>query len=96
MRGRIANVASLWSGSPLLSIVIVTSAALHCVLFPATAFCGVPPTLHPGTAPTLSTLPTLMPAIRTSESGSRPLALAKTAWTVYWLANGLANLVKPR
>ena len=29
IRGRIANVASVWIGRPLLSIVIVTSAAWH-------------------------------------------------------------------
>ena len=96
IRGRIANVASLWSGSPELSIVIVTSAALHCWLPPATVCCGVPPVLQSGTGPTLSTLPTLIPAILTSESGFSPFALEKTACTVYGLANGFANFVKPR
>ena len=42
------------------------------------------------------TLPTLTPAIRTNEFGRRPLALAKTACTVYGLANGFANFVNPR
>jgi hypothetical protein len=85
MRGRMAKVASLWSGSPLSSIVIVTTAALHGC-WPLQLVSGA----------TLATLPTLMPAMRTSESGRTPLALANTALTVYGLANGLANLVKPR
>ena len=44
----------------------------------------------------LSTLPTLTPAILTSESGRRLLALEKIAWTVNGVANGFANLVNAR
>src|SRR5689334_2958090 len=97
MRGRIANVASLWIGSPWSEIVIVTSAAVHPCVPPADAcFCSEPPSLQPDTGPTLTTLPTLTPAILTGDSGFTPLALEKTACTVYSLANGLANLVNPR
>ncbi len=97
MRGRIANVASLWIGRPWFEIVIVTSAAVHPCAPPLTAaFWSDPPTLHPGTAPTPVTWPTFTPAIRTGEPGLSPVALEKTACTVYWLANGLANLVNPR
>jgi hypothetical protein len=39
------------------------------------------------------TLPTLTPAIRTSESGRSPFAFENTACIVVWLANGLANFV---
>ena len=89
IRGRIANVASLWIGRPASSIVIVTTAAVHCD-------CVRLWTLHPETDPMLVTLPTLMPAIRTNESGRNPTALEKIARTVYGLANGFANFVKPR
>src|SRR5436853_4673023 len=85
IRGRIQNVASLWIGRPFSLIEIVTSAALHWdwVVLPA---------LQPETGATLSTFPTLIPAIRTSDSGRSPLALEKIAWIVYGLASGLANL----
>ena len=86
MRGRIANVASRWIGSPLSSISIVTSAVLQAVAV-------VVAVLQPGSVETPVTLPTLTPAIRTSESACSPLALEKIAWTVYWFANGLANFV---
>ena len=76
----------MWIGSPLSSMVIVTFAALHC---PPTVLAS----LQLLTGETLSTLPTLIPAIRTCESGFRPLADWKIACTVYGLANGLANLV---
>ena len=96
IRGRIANVASLWIGSPLSETVNVTSAAEHCWLGAPEVFCGVPPSLHPGTGPTPVTWPTSIPAIRTGDPGLTPLAFEKTAWTVYWLANGFANFVNPR
>ncbi len=86
IRGRIANVASLCSGSPLLSISIVTSAARHAAGFFYAEW-------QPGTSETPVTLPTLTPAIRTSEPDCSPFALEKIAWIVYGLANGLANLV---
>src|SRR5205085_5913797 len=89
IRGRIARVASLWIGRPMSSIVIVTIEAVHCD-------CDLPSTLQPETGPTLETLPTFTPPILTSESGRSPLALEKIARTVYGLANGLANFVKPR
>ncbi len=81
VRGRIQKVASECSGSPLESIVIVTSAA-PCFEEPAT-----------GEMP--DTLPTFTPAILTSELGFRLFALGTIAWTVNGLENGLANLVKP-
>jgi hypothetical protein len=72
MRGRMANVASSWMGRPWSLMFIVTSAARQ-------AF-GVPlADLHPGSSLTEVTLPTLTPAMRTSEPGCRPLALAKVA-----------------
>ena len=86
MRGRIRKVASVCSGRPFSSIVIVTSAAAQRVRFRATS-------AHPGTALIPCTLPTLTPAIRTSESGRSPLALEKTAWIVNGRANGFANFV---
>ena len=43
----------------------------------------------------VDTLPTFTPAIRTSELGRKSLELGTMAWIVKWLANGLANLVKP-
>ena len=51
---------------------------------------------QPGPAPMLCTLPTLTPAIRTSDAGRSPFALENVAWTVNWLANGLANFVNTR
>ncbi len=86
MRGRMANVASSWIGSPWLVMFIVTSAAWQ-------AFWVVLADLQPGSWPTAVTVPTLTPAMRTSEPGWSPLALAKVAWTVYLWANGLANFV---
>ncbi len=68
------------------SIVIVTSAAWQPVL----------PDEQPGSLATVVTLPTLMPAIRTSEFGWIPLAAENTAWTVNWLESGFANFVNPR
>ena len=96
MRGRIANVASLWIGRPLLLMLMVMSAAVHCWSLEASLVSTDPPVRHPGTAPTPVTWPTSTPAIRTGDPGTRPVALEKTAWIVYGVANGLANLVKPR
>ena len=96
MRGRIANVASLWIGRPLLLMLMVMSAAVHCWSLEASLVSTDPPVRHPGTAPTPVTWPTSTPAIRTGDPGTRPFALEKTAWIVYGVANGLANLVKPR
>ena len=79
-------MASLCSGRPVFWSSIVTSAAWHCD-------CVEPFTLQWATGVTLATRPTLIPAIRTSESGFSPLALENTAWIVYWLANGFANFV---
>ena len=89
IRGRIANVASSWIGRPWLVIVIVTSAAWQ-------ALWALADGLQPGSGLTPVTVPTLTPAIRTSEPGWSPLALENVAWTVYWLANGLANFVYAR
>jgi hypothetical protein len=72
IRGLIANVASVWSGSPLCWIVIVTSAAWHWDWV-------VPFTLQWVTGEMFVTVPTLTPAIRTNESGRNPFALEKTA-----------------
>ncbi len=52
--------------------------------------------LQPGSAVTAVTVPTLTPAMRTSDPGCSPLALANVACTVYLCANGLANLVYAR
>ena len=89
IRGRIRNVAFVCSGRPWSSIVIVTSAAAQ-----RERLCAY--RRQPGTPLMLCTFPTLTPAIRTSESGRRPLALEKMAWTVNGLANGLANFVNAR
>ncbi len=86
MRGRMANVASSWIGSPSLVMLIVTSAAWQ-------ALCVVLADLHPGSCATELTVPTLTPAMRTSDPGCSPLALANVACTVYLCANGLANFV---
>ena len=86
VRGRMAKVASSWIGSPWLVIVIWTCAAWHALWFLADE-------LQPGSGLTAVTVPTLTPAIRTSAPGTIPSALANVALTVYWLANGLANLV---
>ena len=86
VRGRIAKVASSWIGRPWLVIVIWTWAARHAVWSLADG-------LHPGSGVTAVTVPTLTPAIRTRAPGRIPLALANVALTVYWPANGLANLV---
>ena len=74
MRGRIANVASLWMGRPLSSICIFTSAPGS----PGRR-CWTP-----------TTLPTFTPAIRTGEAGRRLLAVGKTALIVKWCWNGIA------
>ncbi len=89
VRGRIANVASVCSGSPWSSIVIVTWAAEQLAR-PGWSWA------QPGTLPMPVTLPTLTPAIRTSDPGRSPPALANVAWTVNGLANGLANFVNAR
>src|ERR1700741_2660922 len=86
VRGRMANVASSWIGSPWLVIVIWTWAARQGAWFPADG-------LHPGSGLTAVTVPTLTPAMRTRAPGTIPSVLANVALTVYWLANGLANLV---
>ncbi len=41
-------------------------------------------------------MPTLTPAIRTSELGRSPFAFENTAWTVNFEANGFANFVYAR
>ena len=89
IRGRIAKVASWCSGRPWLEIVIVTSAAWQSLRF-------CPSTVQPGPCETSVTVPTLIPAIRTSDPGRRPFALENVAWTVNWLANGFANFVYAR
>src|SRR2546423_3043931 len=88
MRGRIQKVASWWMGKPLSSIDMVTLAAVHSCWGPLMAWI-----VQPFMGATLCTLPTLTPAIRTSASCLRPLALGKIACAVYEVANGLANLV---
>ena len=72
VRGRIANVAFLWSGSPCLSNAIVTSAALH-----RAGVCDA--SWQPGAAWMLCTFPTSTPAIRTSDAGRSPFALENVA-----------------
>src|SRR5207302_10792787 len=87
IRGRIQNVESLWIGSPLSSIDIVTLAAVHGCPGPLTAA-----SVQVFIGSTLWTLPTFTPAMRTSASCLRPLALGKITRASYEAANGLANL----
>ena len=72
MRGRISTWASLWTGRPLSSTVKVTSEKLLGQL---------PVSPLSQTLFTLSTLPTLTPAIRTGESLRMLAAFLKTAWS---------------
>ena len=73
-RGRIFAVASVCSGSALLSIVIVTTAASR----------------SPPTCLTVVTCPTFTPAMRTEARGWISLAERKTALMVKLCWNGSA------